>query len=203
MTPPATFRPVTETTTAVTAPPVRQRLLEAALQVLGDEGIHALTQTRVAEQAGLRQSHLTYYFPTRSDLLKGVVEHAAGETPFRFMAQRQAQKPTLAALRAHLGAQVTDVRLARLMLAMTAASDEDPSLKQWMTEFDRRMREMFGDVLASLGYRVRAQEVALFHATMVGIGVLNSSEGTAESAAHARRMVALALDRLVASASPP
>jgi DNA-binding transcriptional regulator YbjK len=194
---------VTETTTAVTAPPVRQRLLEAALQVLGDEGIHALTQTRVAEQAGLRQSHLTYYFPTRSDLLKGVVEHAAGETPFRFMAQRQAQKPTLAALRAHLGAQVTDVRLARLMLAMTAASDEDPSLKQWMTEFDRRMREMFGDVLASLGYRVRAQEVALFHATMVGIGVLNSSEGTAESAAHARRMVALALDRLVASASPP
>jgi BetI-type transcriptional repressor, C-terminal len=132
-----------------------------------------------------------------------VVEHAAGETPFRFMGQRQAQKPTLAALRAHLGAQVTDVRLARLMLAMTAASDEDPSLKQWMTEFDRRMREMFGEVLASLGYRVRAQEVALFHATMVGIGVLNSSEGTAESAAHARRMVALALDRLVASASPP
>jgi DNA-binding transcriptional regulator YbjK len=185
------------------SPSVRQRLLEAALQVLGDDGIHALTQTRVAERAGLRQSHLTYYFPTRNDLLKGVVEHAAGETPFRFMGQQRVQKPTLAALKTHLGAQVTDVRLARLMLAMTAASDEDPSLKQWMTEFDRRMREMFGEVLASLGYRVRAQEVALFHATMVGIAVLNSSEGTAESAAQARRMVVLALERLVASASPP
>lgn len=181
---------------------VRQRLLEAALQVLGDEGMHALTQTRVAEQAGLRQSHLTYYFKTRNDLLKGVIEHAAGETPFRFMEQRSAQKPTLAALKAHLGAQITDVRLARLMLAMTAASDEDPSLKQWMTEFDRRMREMFGEVLAALGYRVRAQEVALFHATMVGIAVLNSSEGTEESAAQARRLMALALDRLVASATP-
>jgi AcrR family transcriptional regulator len=183
------------------ASPVRQRLLEAALQVLGDEGIHALTQTRVAERAGLRQSHLTYYFRTREDLLKGVVEHAAGEAPFRFINQQPAQRPTLSALKTHLGAQVTDVRLARLMLAMTAASDEDPSLKQWMAEFDRRMREMFGAVLATLGYRVRPQELALFHATLVGVAVLHSSEGTESSAAEARRMVALALDRLVATAS--
>lgn len=191
--------PVEDTSAA--AAPVRQRLLEAALQVLGDEGIHALTQTRVAERAGLRQSHLTYYFRTREDLLKGVIEHAAGEAPFRFMNQQPAQRPTLAALKAHLGAQVTDVRLSRLMLAMTAASDEDPSLKQWMAEFDRRMRDMLGAVLATLGYRVRPQELALFHATLVGVAVLHSSEGTESSAAEARRMVALALDRLVATAS--
>jgi hypothetical protein len=87
------------------------------------------------------------------------------------------------------------------MLAMTAASDEDPSLKQWMAEFDRRMRDMFGAVLGTLGYRVRPQELALFHATLVGVAVLHSSEGTEGSAAEARRMVALALDRLVATAS--
>jgi AcrR family transcriptional regulator len=193
--------PHTPVEDSAAAAPVRQRLLEAALQVLGDEGIHALTQTRVAEQAGLRQSHLTYYFPTRADLLKGVVEHAAGEAPFRFLNQQPTQRPTLAALKALLGAQVTDARIARLMLAMTAASDEDPSLKQWMAEFDRRMRDMFGTVLGTLGYRVRPQDLALFHATMVGVAVLHSSEGTESSAAEARRMVALALDRLVATAS--
>jgi AcrR family transcriptional regulator len=184
------------------ATPVRQRLLEAALQVLADEGMHALTQTRVAERAGLRQSHLTYYFPSRSDLLKGVVEHAAGETPGRFIHDRAGHRPSLASLKTHLGAQVTDARLARVMLALTAASDEDPSLKQWMIEFDRRMRDMFGGVLAAMGYRVKPQEVALFHATMVGIAVLHSSEGTETSATEARRMVALALDRLVAGATP-
>jgi DNA-binding transcriptional regulator YbjK len=181
--------------------PARQRLLEAALQVLADEGMHALTQTRVAVQAGLRQSHLTYYFPTRGDLLKGIIEHAAGETLTKFAGQPPARRPTLAALKAHLGAQVTDVRLSRVMLAMNAASDEDPNLKQWMTEFDRRMRAMFGDVLAGLGCRVRAQELALFHATMVGIAVLHSSEGTDAAATEARRLVAVALDRLVAGAS--
>lgn len=200
MTPPAPVKPATEA--PANASTVRQRLLEAALQVLADEGIHALTQTHVAARAGLRQSHLTYYFPTRNDLLKGIIEHAAGETPLRFIEQRSAQRPTLASIKTHLGAQVTDVRLSRVMLAMTAASDEDPSLKLWMAEFDRRMRDMFGGVLAVLGYRVRPQEVALFHATMVGIAVLHSSEGTEASAAEARRMVALALDRLVATASP-
>lgn len=187
---------------APAAPPsARQRLLEAALQVLADEGIHALTQTRVAERAGLRQSHLTYYFPSRSDLLKGIVEHAAGATPAQFVAQQSPPRPSLAALKAHLGAQVTDVRLARVMLALTTASDEDPSLKQWMAEFDRRMRDMFGEVLASMGYRVKAQDLALFHATMVGVAVLHSGEGTAASAAESRRMVGFALERLVASAS--
>ena len=202
MTPPVPSRPPAEAMAAATAPPVRQRLLEAALQVLADEGMHALTQTRVAERAGLRQSHLTYYFPSRSDLLKGIVEHAAGETPGRFVDERAALKPSLASLKAHLGAQVTDVRLARVMLALTAASDEDPSLKQWMVEFDRRVRDMFGGALGAMGYRVRPQELALFHATMVGIAVLHSSEGTEGSAAESRRMVALALERLVSSASP-
>lgn len=200
MSPPA--QPQRPATPPKPSSPVRQRLLAAALQVLADEGIHALTQTRVAERAGLRQSHLTYYFRTRNDLLKAVVEHAAGETPGRFVDGRAALRPTLAALKAHLGAQVTDLRLARVMLALTAASDEDPSLKQWMIEFDRRMRDMFGGVLGTMGYRVRPQEVALFHATMVGIAVLHSSEGTAASATASRRMVALALDRLVARASP-
>lgn len=197
MSPPAPLKPPADP--APSGAPVRQRLLEAALAVLAEEGIHAFTQTRVAERAGLRQSHLTYYFPARSDLLKGIVEHAACETPFKFVDPRSAQRPTLASLKAHLGAQVTDVKLSRVMLAMNAASDEDPSLKLWMTEFDRRMRDMFGGVLAAMGYRVRAQEVALFHATMVGIAVLHSSEGTEASAVEARRLVGIALDRLVAS----
>jgi DNA-binding transcriptional regulator YbjK len=176
---------------------VRSRLLESALEILGEEGMHALTQTRVAEHAGLRQSHLTYYFPTRSDLLKGIVEHAASISPGMFATGAASLEPTLASLKEHLGDQVTDTRLSRVMLALTAASDEDPSLKRWMVEFDRSVREMFGATLAAMGRRVKTQDLALFHATMVGVAVLHSSEGTATSAAEARKLVGLALDRLV------
>jgi AcrR family transcriptional regulator len=179
---------------------VRERLLEAALQVLAAEGIHALTQTRVADRAGLRQSHLTYYFPTRSDLLKAIVVHVSGEGPGMVRGDTASLSPTLVALKAHLGDRVTDSRMARLMLALTTASDEDPSLKRWMVEFDNQMREMFGALLESMGYRVQPQELALFHASMVGTAVLHSSEGTDESARAARKLVDLAFDRLVASA---
>jgi AcrR family transcriptional regulator len=176
------------------------RLLAAALLVLEAEGIHALTQTRVAERAGLRQSNLTYYFPTRADLLKAVVEYAAGDGPDIVRGDAAAMPPTLATLKQHLADRVTDVRMARLMLALTTASDEDPSLKRWMVEFDARVRETFAAAFAAMGYAVPAQELALFHATVVGTAVLHSSEATEDSAREARRLVALACDRLIAGA---
>jgi AcrR family transcriptional regulator len=179
---------------------VRERLLEAAFQVLAAEGIHALTQTRVADRAGLRQSHLTYYFPTRNELLKAIVAHVAGQGPGMIKGDTDSLPPTLGALKAHLGDRITDARMARVMLALTTASDEDPSLKRWMVEFDEQMRGMFGALLATMGYQCSPQELALFHATMVGTAVLHSSEGTEESAREARELVGLAFDRLVASA---
>ena len=39
-------------------------------------GSSGFKQPRVAAEAGLRQSHLTYYFPTRADLLAGVARAA-------------------------------------------------------------------------------------------------------------------------------
>ncbi len=63
----------------------RQRILDAALKILKKEGVTALTQTRVAAAAGLRQSHLTYYFPRKTDLLAATLEasHAQAHRPKR------------------------------------------------------------------------------------------------------------------------
>ena len=47
--------------------PKREKILAAAAELLLTEGFHALTQHAVAARAGIRQSHLTYYFPTRND----------------------------------------------------------------------------------------------------------------------------------------
>ena len=55
---------------------VRGRILEAALGLLAESGAHELTQPKVARAAGVRQSHLTYYFPTRGELLQEVARHS-------------------------------------------------------------------------------------------------------------------------------
>jgi AcrR family transcriptional regulator len=52
----------------------RQRILNAAIEIASEKGIKALTQSRVAQAAGVRQSHLTYYFPLKADLLAAVLE---------------------------------------------------------------------------------------------------------------------------------
>ena len=53
---------------------VRAKVLQAAVQLVHERGLQAVTQARVAEAAGLRQSHVTYYFPARLDLVKAIVQ---------------------------------------------------------------------------------------------------------------------------------
>ena len=48
---------------------VPERILDAALAILAESGLRNLTQVQVANRARVRQSHLTYYIPTRDDLL--------------------------------------------------------------------------------------------------------------------------------------
>ncbi len=54
----------------------RQEIIEAGLATLREHGYAGFTQPRVATRAGLRQSHLTYYYPTRVDLLTAVARAA-------------------------------------------------------------------------------------------------------------------------------
>ncbi|WP_454916872.1 TetR family transcriptional regulator [Xanthobacter sediminis] len=56
---------------------IRERLLMAAVGLVREHGLPGLTQPRVAKAAGVSQSHLTYYFPTRADLVHAVLERAA------------------------------------------------------------------------------------------------------------------------------
>lgn len=63
---------------------IREKILDAAFAIVESEGVTAMTQPRIAKRAGVRQSHLTYYFPRKSDLLIDVLQHShrrAAERP--------------------------------------------------------------------------------------------------------------------------
>lgn len=55
---------------------VRIRILDAAQSIIDTQGLSQLTQPKVAKAAGIRQSHLTYYFPRRVDLLSALLEYS-------------------------------------------------------------------------------------------------------------------------------
>ena len=103
----------------------RQLILDAALEVIGGEGLGGFTQPQVAKRAGLRQSHLTYYFPTRDDLLLAVADEAVRR---RIEALGTAvSAPTRTAKVAALVGVLADPAQTRVLLALTqaGASRED------------------------------------------------------------------------------
>ncbi|MGW0041073.1 TetR/AcrR family transcriptional regulator [Rhodococcus sp. NPDC003348] len=52
------------------AAPARDRILEAVLHVIGTDGVAAVTNRRIAAQAGVSLGSITYHFPTRTDMLR-------------------------------------------------------------------------------------------------------------------------------------
>lgn len=55
----------------------RDRALDAALALVGEQGIRALTHARVDERAGLPKGSTSNWFRTRDALVAGVVTHLA------------------------------------------------------------------------------------------------------------------------------
>src|ERR1051325_11984690 len=102
---------------------VRERILQAALALLAESGAHELTQPRVAKAAGVLQSHLTYYFPTRADLLQEVarysIEKLAGEL--------EHARP--GALPLEIAAGAAGKRRSRRMVRLLAAAGRAPHKK--------------------------------------------------------------------------
>ncbi len=53
---------------------LKQKILDIALDIVESEGVRQLTQPYIVKKAGLRQSHLTYYFPKKSDLFLALLD---------------------------------------------------------------------------------------------------------------------------------
>jgi DNA-binding transcriptional regulator YbjK len=101
----------------------RRALLDAALRVIGRDGLSAVTQRAVAAEAALPPSAVYYYFPTLDDL----VTAALVDVNDRFLAELRALPDGEEALRAIAVATVESTRrrrvdvLAELELWMLAA----------------------------------------------------------------------------------
>ncbi len=165
---------------------VRERILQAALGLLAERGAQALTQPKVAAAAGIRQSHLTYYFPTRADLLQGVARHSIEALATRLIARGRLAPDSLAA---GLAAGSADKRRARIMLGLVTAADADPAIKRRLRRFIRELRARMTPVLETGGLDVSPESVAFFHSVIVGCAVLQLARDNPEARREARAVL--------------
>jgi AcrR family transcriptional regulator len=152
---------------------VRGRILDSALQLLADHGVSHLTQPRVSKAAGVRQSHLTYYFPTRPDLLLAVARHSMELLAAPLLEQAQQGRLRREQLPEVLAAALTDRRRMRVMLGVIAAADEDTKVRDALRELIGLIRSRLSAVLQALGLPEDQATVALLHTFVVGAAVLH------------------------------
>jgi len=175
---------------------VRTRILESALTLLSESGVTELTQPKVSRRAGITQSHLTYYFPTRADLLLAVARHAVEQVMTRL------HEAVARGASAERGANVlvsalTDKRNIRVMLGLVAASDVDRKIKASLRQLVKDVRAVLGRELRAMGAQVDDEAIAALHATAVGLAVLNLARDNEESRRDVETVIRKSLGRLV------
>jgi AcrR family transcriptional regulator len=148
--------------------PVRERILDAALAVLREEGIQRLTQVRVARRAGVRQSHLTYYFPSRTDLLDATTARFVETLAAALGPEGRGKTAGGEAVLAHLARAVVDRDHMRMFVGAIVAADRDPDLRAILLRGTERMEAALAEALGGAGQRDRARAML---ATLWGVGL--------------------------------
>lgn len=160
---------------------VKESILIAGQKLLMENGIAALTQPKVARAAGIKQSHLTYYFPTRAKLLLGIAEHTANAAMAR-IASRLAEKPERATLAGMVSEIMIDGLPPRVVIGLIVAADAEPGIRESLRGLIGNVRAQVQTLLVKAGLAASADAALLFHAAVVGLAVMHQARLSPESA---------------------
>ena len=170
---------------------VRTRILEAALRLLGEGGAQQITQPRVSREAGVRQSHLTYYFPTVTDLMQAVARHSFQSLAKELDGANARERP--GPLAEVIAKATRDKRRVRLMLGLVQSADRDATLKPGMRRFIGELRAGLTPLLRSAGLEATPQDIAFLHSVVVGCAVLQLARDGSAARAEARAVLEKAI----------
>jgi AcrR family transcriptional regulator len=175
---------------------VRETILQAGLILLKQRGVSALTQPQVAKAAGLKQSHLTYYFPTRNDLHLAIAEYSV-DSILSELAARLAEKPHEKTFASVIIQNVIEGLPPRVLLGLIVASDNDPAIRETLTRLINRVRTTLQALLEKSGLASEDDAALLFHATVVGLAVMHQARQTQRSAQEIESGIHALINRLV------
>lgn len=126
--------------------PVRDQLIDAASQLLLEEGYAAVTTRRVADRAGLKPQIIHYYFETIDELLVAVVRKSGERNLARWAKAVASSSPLLALWRLNQDKQAAILSMEFMALAnhRKAVRDEvKRHTEQWRTVQAAALTEYF------------------------------------------------------------
>ncbi|MBK5187907.1 MAG: TetR/AcrR family transcriptional regulator [Gemmatimonadaceae bacterium] len=161
---------------------VRERMLDAAIATLREHGLQKLTQLRVAKRARVRQSHLTYYFPTRDDLLEAVATRAVDEIA-RHAGAVTGTPGDQSTMLTRLASAVADSEHMRMFVGLIVEADEVPAVRSRLVKGTQQIEAALAAALGGDGSMDRAR-IAL--AAIWGLGLYRFLVRPASKAEPAR-----------------
>ncbi|MGO9933457.1 MAG: TetR/AcrR family transcriptional regulator [Steroidobacteraceae bacterium] len=171
----------------------RQDIIEAGLATLREHGFVGFTQPRVATRAGLRQSHLTYYYPTRLALLTAVAQAAIDR-------QLAALDKVLVGSAKEAGRAMSKMAVrhenTRVMMALAQASDQEVPLQQQFRELADGIVSRFAHFLGSINAESTDEHARLLHALAVGLAVVDLATARPDGAKRTTAVLDTALSLL-------
>jgi len=171
----------------------REIILKAAIATLREHGLSGFTQPRVAKRADVRQSHLTYYFPTRLALLEGVARLAVDGQLAAL--QSIVDLPSVPAVIKNITAMIGRHENTRVLMALAQAADEEPSLRSLFRELANGIVLRLRQLLENLHLDATEEQVFLIHSLSVGMAVVD----LATQRPHSKRRVEAILESLFAT----
>jgi AcrR family transcriptional regulator len=152
----------------------RAAIVAAALGLIRESGLASFTQPRVAQRLGLRQNHVTYYFPTRSDLLLAVAEEAVRQrVALGGLVVAEGRQAKVAALAAVLAAP----EQTRMLIALTQSADQEPGVRGSMGEPAASVESIPVSLLLACWAEVTEASLGLLQALSTGLAVLTLGRG--------------------------
>jgi AcrR family transcriptional regulator len=168
---------------------IKEDILTAGSTLLREKGVTALTQPQIAQAANIKQSHLTYYFPKRDNLLLAIAEFTLAGLMENIATRLQA-KPQSATLADEIAKIMINEFPPRVLLGLIVAADSDPDIRKLLRKLIRHVRTAMQHLLQQAGISADDESARLFHATIIGLAVMHQARMNKESASEVRDGIA-------------
>ncbi|MEJ8848323.1 TetR/AcrR family transcriptional regulator [Variovorax rhizosphaerae] len=180
----------------------RQQIIDEGLAILREEGLRGFTQPRIAARAGLRQSNLTYYFPTRTDLLTAVAT-AAVQGQLAAASGVVARVSTSEQAAEGIAGITTRHEATRVLVSLAQAADQEPTVRALFETLVDGLTAEIRTLFGRLGIAPEQSNVDLVHALAVGLSVINLATNRRDAKVRAKEAVHSLLPLLATEPTRP
>jgi DNA-binding transcriptional regulator YbjK len=184
---------------ATTLEPVdtRQRILHVTLRLIGEQGIGAVSNRRVAAEAGVALGSLTYHFPSQTRLLReSLLLHVAEEVERLegIAATLRSSKLTAAKVAAEVEDEIqrtSDGHESVAELELHLQATRDPELQDASRRCFAAYEDFAAAALEALGVPDPARHARAVVALMTGLAIRRLGTGERDASGTADALIAL------------